>query len=244
MGYLKQVLKQVPGVRPASRFVVQVVRDHREALALRKKTPEEIFTEFFHKNKWGTGDSISGSGSYLAQTAVVRNELRTLCRDFAVRTMLDIPCGDFHWMKHVALEGIDYTGADIVADLIQQNKQYENPSIHFRKINLIEDELPKVDLVFCRDCLVHLSYENAFIALRNICDSGSTYLLTTTFTRRQHNQNIATGQWRMLNLEAAPFSFPSPLKIINEECSEGEAYKDKSLGLWRVDEIEKCLSLK
>ena len=43
--------------------------------------------------------------------------------DFGIHTILDIPCGDFHWMKHVSLDSINYTGADIVADLIQKNKQ-------------------------------------------------------------------------------------------------------------------------
>jgi hypothetical protein len=239
MQQLKRILKRVPGLRPAALFM----RNRRAMQALRNKTPEEIFTEICRENKWGLGDSISGSGSDLVQTSVVRSELQTLFQDIGVHTMLDIPCGDFHWMKHVNLDGIEYTGADIVADLIQRNKRFETENIHFRRINLIEDEIPKVDLVFCRDCLVHLSYQDAQIAVRNICNSGSTYLLTTTFTHRQRNRNIATGQWREINLELGPFSFPGPLKIINEECSEGEEYKDKSLGLWKVDDIRKCVSI-
>jgi len=85
-------------------------------------------------------------------------------------------------MKHVDLDGIDYTGADIVADLILGNGQYEASKVHFCILNLIDDKLPKIDLVFCRDCLVHLSFRDTFRALHNICDSGSIYLLTTTFT--------------------------------------------------------------
>jgi hypothetical protein len=212
-------------------------------LKLRGRTAEEVFTDISHGDKWGGIESVSGKGSGLLQTRVVRNELPAVCREFVVHAMLDIPCGDFHWMRHVDLESIDYTGADIVTELIQRNSQYEAPNVHFCRLDLIEDKLPEVDLVCCRDCLVHLSFKDAFMALHNICDSGSTYLLTTTFTGRQHNRDIATGQWRTLNLEGRPFSFPPPLRTINEDCTECEgAFNDKSLGLWRVEDVGECLT--
>lgn len=87
-------------------------------------------------------------------------------------------------MKHVPLDGADYTGADIVPDLIERNRQFETEKIRFKQLNLIQGRLPKVDLIFGRDCLVHLSYQDALTALRNICNSGSTYLLTTTSPQR------------------------------------------------------------
>jgi hypothetical protein len=157
--------------------------------------------------------------------------------------MLDIACGDFYWMSRVDLRTVDYTGADIVADLIMHNRRYEMSNIRFRKLDLLKEKLPKVDLVLCRDCLVHFSFKDAFAALRNVCESGSTYVLTTTFTSRRCNRDIATGQWRPLNLEDAPFSFPLPLKSIDEGCTECEgAFSDKSLGLWRVADIGACLT--
>jgi hypothetical protein len=33
-----------------------------------------------------------------------------------------------------------------------------------------------------------------------------------------------------------PFSFPKPIKVINEGCPE-RGYSDKSLGLWRIAEL-------
>jgi hypothetical protein len=234
MRYLKQMVKQIPGVRSLYNFAA--------CQLLKMRTPEDVFTDIYRGKQFGGTNSSSGPGSDLFQTRVVRNELPAVCRHFAVHAMLDIPCGDFYWMRHVNLEGTDYTGADIVTDLIRGNSQYETPDVHFCKLNLIDDKLPKVDLVFCRDCLVHLSFRDAFIALHNICDCGSTYLLTTTFTSRPHNRDIATGQWRTLNLEVPPFLFPPPLKTINEECHEVDgAFSDKSLGLWRVEDIGKCL---
>jgi hypothetical protein len=158
--------------------------------------------------------------------------------------MLDIPCGDFYWMQQVDLDGVDYVGADIVADLVKQNAlRHQRPNVHFRQLNLLTDKLPQADLVFCRDCLVHLSSRHVSRALRNICDSGSAYLMTTIFTGVQHNSDIATGEWRKLNFELPPFSFPPPLLVINEQCTEEEGiYPDKSLGLWRIADIRACLA--
>lgn len=241
MGYLKQIVKQIPGVYPICHFVA----GQYQSLRLKGKTAESVFTDIRSRNRWGGADSVSGTGSDLLQTRVVRNELPLVCREYGVLSMLDIPCGDYHWMKHVDFEAIDYTGADIVTDLIRGNSQYETANVHFCKLNLICDKLPRVDLIFCRDCLVHLSFSDAIAALHNMCDSGSKYLLTTTFTGRLRNHDIVTGAWRTLNLDLAPFSLPAPLKIINEECAEGDrAFSDKSLGLWRLGNIKEGLTIR
>src|ERR1035438_4746570 len=169
------IFERVPFVRMA----YHRVRSKYMFLTRKRRTPEAIFTEIFYRNKFGGKESVSGPGSDLHQTRVIRSALPVVFDDSHAHTILDIPCGDFHWMMHVDLEGIDYTGADIVTGLIQQNKKYETSSIHFCELNLISDKLPKVDLVLCRDCLVHLSHRDAILALRNICRSGSNYLLTT-----------------------------------------------------------------
>jgi hypothetical protein len=162
-----------------------------------------------------------------------------LWADLDVGTMLDLPCGDFFWMRHVPMDAIRYIGADILPELIQRNNDlYGRPNVTFRRIDLLQDRLPKVDLILCRDCLVHFSYRDVAAALRNICDSGSTYLLTTTFTERRRNHDIATGQFRPLNLEVQPLSLPAPILSINEGCTEWDGlYRDKSLGLWQVCDI-------
>jgi hypothetical protein len=42
----------------------------------------------------------------------------------------------------------------------------------------------------------------------------------------------------VLNLQYAPFLFPAPLAVINESCTEaGGDYADKSLALWRVEDL-------
>jgi hypothetical protein len=95
-----------------------------------------------------------------------------------------------------------------------------------------------VDLVLCRDCLVHLSFANIHHAIANLKRSGTCWLLTTTFPDASANRDIDDGDWRVLNLQYAPFLFPAPLAVINEGCTEaGGDYADKSLALWRVGDL-------
>ncbi|MDX2302067.1 MAG: class I SAM-dependent methyltransferase [Microscillaceae bacterium] len=205
------------------------------------KSQQDIFTEIYQSNYWGDSESISGMGSNLEQTAAIRKELKILFEKFSITSILDIPCGDFNWMKEVDLQKIAYTGADIVEAIVHQNqeKYAQKAQIRFELLNLTEDSLPAVDLILCRDCLVHFSYEDFFKALQQIKTSQSKYLLTTTFTNpNRYNFDIQTGDWRVLNLEKAPFHFPKPIDLINEQCSEGNgAYSDKCLGLWRIDQL-------
>jgi hypothetical protein len=130
------------------------------------------------------------------------------------------------------------TGADIVAALVTANRrQFETSGVTFAKRDLLNDALPQVDLVLCRDCLVHLSFKDVKRAVANICDSRSKHLLTTTFTARVENSDKLTGSWRPLNLECSPFRFPPPIWLLDEECPDGDGvYRDKCLGLWRIDD--------
>jgi hypothetical protein len=210
---------------------------------LQASRAEEVFTEIYSKNAWNGTDSSSGTGSDLFQTRVIAREIPTLCAGLGVATLLDVPCGDFYWMSHVRLGGVDYTGADIVDELVLANqKRYGREGVRFRTLNLIRDTLPRVDLILCRDCLVHLSFADVFTALGRICESGSLYLLTTTFPDRTDNDDIAMGDWRPLNLERAPFALPPALRVINEGCTEGDGfYCDKSLGLWRLADVKQAI---
>lgn len=242
MAIIRRTAKKIPGLA----YMYSAVLRHYTEFRMRRLGPERVFNEIFVTNKWRGNESISGPGSSTDQTRVIIRELPLLLRDLDAQTLLDIPCGDFNWMRNVPLENISYIGADIVEQIIKQNNEkYGNKNISFRKLDLIRDELPRTDVILCRDGIVHLSFDDAFEALRNICRSRSKYLVTTTFTQRSTNTDIITGQWRTLNLQVRPFELSSPLNVINEECTEWNgAFPDKSLGLWRIRDIEDSLTKK
>ena len=200
------------------------------------KSPSQVFTGIYRENKWGDEHSRSGPGSNLDQTEVVRKILPLLIEELNCRSLLDIPCGDFFWMKLIELD-TQYIGGDIVADLIKKNKrEYSSKKRKFVHMNIIHGHLPKVDLILCRDCLVHFPYFHALRALKNIKRSGSTYLLTTTFVGRDRNEDNPFGAWYPINLLLPPFSLPSPMRLINEECPLN-GIGDKCLGLWKTTDI-------
>ena len=180
----------------------------------------------------------SGHGSSESATRFLRAELLRLLSDLGVRSMLDVPCGDFNWMRLLDLP-VDYFGADIVPQLIEANqKKYSRPGRAFGLLDAVKDPLPRADVVFSRDLLVHLSEQDIRSALRNIFDSGATYLVTTTFTSRGKNVDIPTGQWRVLNFQRPPFFFPRPIRLINEHCEEGDGlWADKCLGIWKISDL-------
>ncbi len=206
---------------------------------LSNRSVEEKFRFIYRNSFWNGGQSASGEGSSESQTETIRRELPGLLKRFGIRSILDIPCGDFHWMKDVEFNDVQYTGADVVDELIELNKQhYSTDKRTFMKLDLIKDPLPSVDLIFCRDCFVHLSNRDILKALGNIRKSNSIYLFTTTFTDCEENMDIITGDWRVINLQMDPFKLPEPLMILNENCTEGEGtYNDKSLGLWEISEL-------
>lgn len=202
-------------------------------------TAEQVFTSIHDRNTWGNPESRSGSGSTIDQTKALRTALPGLFSELAVSSILDIPCGDFNWLSRVDLQGIDYLGCDIVARLIEENsKRWGKEGVRFAHLDLLSGSLPTADLLLCRDCLVHFSFEDIAKALSNIKRSEAKYLLTTTFTQEPVNRDIATGMWRPLNLEIPPFSLPPPLTTIVEGCTEGAGRsRDKALALWRVADL-------
>ncbi|MBN6038955.1 class I SAM-dependent methyltransferase [Amycolatopsis sp. 195334CR] len=209
----------------------------RHADELERMGNQERFTYIFESNLWAS-DSVSGPGSEADQTAGLRAGLPGLLARFEVRTLLDLPCGDFGWLSEVELGVERYIGADIVEDLVARNTARYGRDREFRVLDLTTDDLPMADAVLCRDCLVHLSDDDIRLAIANLRRSGSRYLLTTHFGDTTANTDISTGDWRPLNLCLAPFSFPEPLAVLLEGCTEeGGAYTDKALALWEISSL-------
>ena len=198
----------------------------------------EVFSTIYHQNLWGGQESRSGPGSSLEQTVHVRAGLEALIRKYEPASLLDLPCGDAHWMMHVVESlNIRYLGADIVPEMIHQNRILW-PQRRWQVLNICSDPLPEVDMIFCRDCLVHLSVDLVTQALRNVRHSGAKYLVMTTFPRiPEGNGDIRVGGWRRLDFTQQPFLLPPPHDIVNE-CRPGPPLDgDKSLGVWRISDL-------
>jgi hypothetical protein len=200
-----------------------------------KKTDiQKTFSAIYRRNYWGSAETVSGPGSELKNTEKLIGDLNRVLEKYNISSILDIPCGDFNWMQHVNLKNIKYTGADIVPELINENiRKYPQKNISFKVLDITTDQLPKADLIICRDCLGHLSIENISKALMQIKSSGSKYFLITSFNNFPGNYDIVNGEWRPVNLLKKPFNLPKPLLEIEElSVVETQVHNLKTLALW------------
>jgi hypothetical protein len=200
-------------------------------------SPSEVFSEIHRRNIWGYQETVSGAGSTLQYTEGLRHSLPGLLADLGVRTMLDLPCGDLHWMSRIELPIERYIGGDIVPELVELNSsKYGRDDREFRTLDLCNDPLPDADLLLCRDCLIHLSEDMNLLALANILRSNIKYVLTTTYPAGK-NRSIRNGDWFTLNLTAAPYNFPPPLRTLDDWVPP---YTRRQIGLWEVETLRQA----
>lgn len=212
-----------------------------DLLPLSKKSREmrQVFGAIHAAKAWGDCESSSGPGSTRERAATFLPDLIALMRALEVRTLLDAPCGDFNWTQPLADSVGRYIGVDVVPALIQENRRrWPSPNRRFLCRDMVAQRLPAADLVLCRDALVHLCHKDIHAAVANFRRTGAEYLLATTFIGERPNDDIGTGEWRPLNLQRPPFSFPPPLELVDERCLHtGGIYADKRLGLWRFRDL-------
>jgi hypothetical protein len=192
---------------------------------------KDVFANIIEKRKWST--HICGPGSTMSYTEGLRNDLLPFLQKHDISSILDIPCGDFSWMSTTNItEELDYIGADIVDSLIT-NAKISYPNVDFRVLDLTKDELPQVDLIFCRDCLLHLSLKDVDKAFYNIAKSNIKYILTSNWADADNTKDIATGNHRFLNFKASPYSFGSGIDAIKDWVP---GFPKREMILWDVDE--------
>lgn len=226
---------------PDRRKLVAFDPDHFAKRAASADPPDAVtaFRYAHRHNLWRGPETPSGAGSSLDQTEVIAGVVPALCERYGVQTLLDVPCGTGTWMAQVSLPGVQYIGGDIVPEIVAEaDRRYGSRGRRYVELDLMRSPLPAADLLLCRDCLVHLSLADIAKVIENVRRSDITYILTTTFTAEPEYRDIVTGDWRPINLEVPPFSFPKPIEIVVEQCTEHDgAFADKSLALWRASDL-------
>jgi hypothetical protein len=176
---------------------------------------KDVFTNIIKNHEWR--DVPCGSGSTLEYTLLLRSTLPKFLNKHGINSMIDAPCGDYSWMNLVEFpDNFQYIGGDIVEFMIESN-QLTWPKKDFRVFDLTQDKLPNVDLLFCRDCLFHLSENDILKVFDNMLSSSVKYLMTTSYLPANYdNCNIKTGGFRPINLEKAPFNLPTPIDSLDD----------------------------
>lgn len=200
------------------------------------KDEQDVFSEIFRRNAWGSAESVSGPGSTMAQTQVLRRALPQVFRSLGVKTLVDAPCGDFNWMRHLDFPFDLYIGVDIVPDLIQRVRaEHGGPRRRFQVGDLTTDILPRADAAMTRDCFVHLPFTQIQAAAENLRLAGFRFLFVTTFPDWKRNEDCRIGDWRPLNMQVPPFNWGAPACLIREAVAGKLGVK--ALGVWAVEQV-------
>jgi len=188
------------------------------------------------RQKAGELESSSGHGSSLKCTYETRQFIPHLIKEYSIESMIDLGCGDWNWMSKLREEiaDVDYEGWDASEILIEENTaKYQNDNTRFFCKDIINNEIPKVDLALCRDVMFHLKTEYTLQILENLKSSGVKYLLSTSYnevTKNNDQHNVITkfGDWRFyyINLSIAPFNLEDAmLEYVYEESNHDKTHK-------------------
>ncbi|ESO09992.1 hypothetical protein HELRODRAFT_167827 [Helobdella robusta] len=180
-------------------------------------------------------------------TAVLHNLIYKIksnkTKNYVIR-MLDVPCGDMVWMKRFleSRNDINYTGIDVVPELISSHKKnFKNKNWKFYVQDIVDvKSLGFYDIILCRMLLQHLYSGDILRILQLFSDSGSSFLISTTYPSEAINEELNLqqsdnpGRYRKVNLELPPFSLIAPICI----CRDGPIYNRELnthyVAVWRL----------
>tara|TARA_Y100000389_G_C17415546_1_gene493466 strand:- start:581 stop:1297 length:717 start_codon:yes stop_codon:yes gene_type:complete len=184
---------------------------------------KKIFTTIYKSKHWVQNSSLlpkefistSGHGSNI--NTKQHNELTfnflELIKNYKINSILDMPCGDFLWIKNIIQNNkINYLGVDIVDELIANNKKlYQNKNINFEISDIVDFKTSKkFDLVLIRDLFIHIKNIDITKILYNLKLMNIKYVALNSYMNEK-NKDVIIGQHRKINLLIEPFNLKEPI---------------------------------
>ncbi len=215
------------------------------------ESPEErlkAFREIYKKEYWPSKDpsyfglQCSGQGALLRNAQSAAAALQIILTKMKIHmgkqslSILDMGCGDLQWMSKflITRDDIEYTGMDIIPEIINSHKQqFENlPNSHFMQLDVVTTPVNEsYDIIILRDVLQFLHQSDALRALQHLSNSGSKFLLATSFPDTTQNGDITRIPLKdrrfSYNLELPPFLIEPPI------CSSYD-WNVEHLALWAL----------
>ena len=170
--------------------------------------PGALFREIYEVDGWLGG---SGLGSVPDATVTYRRVLQRILDATDVSSVVDAGCGDWQISRLLDWSTVSYLGVDVVPELVERNTAaYGGTNVRFRTVDLSRFELPRADLLVCKDVLQHwpLGWVSAFLAR---AAGRYRYALVTNDVESTDcapellNSEIGLGLWRVLDVQRPPF---------------------------------------
>ncbi|WP_068076502.1 class I SAM-dependent methyltransferase [Novosphingobium lentum] len=185
---------------------------------------KSAFSGIYENNVWGKG---SGTGSMPIYNLNYIHFISNFMKWNNIKSVLDYGCGDWQFSRFINWEGIDYTGVDVVEQVIEDNKRdFQTANVKFMTYDSM-DELPEVDLVISKDVMQHLPVEVIKHSLGVLKTKSKMMVITNDiFPDKWVNVDINPGEGRAIRLTDAPFSMGAAV-IYRESFIAYEVFVEK-----------------
>ena len=228
--------------------IIFLLFDYYKFLRISFMNKDKKFSYIYKSKYWQNikNGSLSGGGSNEVSTSIIKSELKKFIKENDIKSIVDIPCGDWQWMSKINLDNINYMGCDVVEDLITSNISiYKKNNINFSIKNIIKDNLPNADLLIIRDLLVHLDDIDIILCLENIKKSNYRYIGITNYPKLKNNNKRLFGdslrlgdKWRAINLSRAPYNLPNPTHNLSDKNNLSVVDENKYMSIWSYNDFD------
>lgn len=172
-------------------------------------THSEIFDDIYKNELWGEGQG-SGGGSTPQITIEYRKFLKQFLKDYNIKSVIDLGCGDWQFSKLIDWSGIGYLGIDCVKTVIQDNQtKFQNDNIEFQFAEAHQEIEESADLLIVKDVMIHWTNAEIIKFYNEIKEKKNfKYVLITNQTGNENlNKDILTGQFHNIDINREPFNF-------------------------------------
>lgn len=193
---------------------------------------EQIFTNIYETNQWGSNGSTeyngsSGWGSDVEFNKFYITELKNFITDNNITNITDLGCGDFKCGKIIYddLINITYTGYDAYKKVIDYNStQYPLSKYSFIHLDFYnnKEDIKRGELCILKDVVQHWPLVNIYHFLDYLveCKKFKYIVICNCGFQSQNDTDIVAGDFRPLSSEYFPLKKYSPTKLYNYNTKE------------------------
>lgn len=192
---------------------------------------ENIFTNIYETNEWGSNNSTNYSGSSGYGSSVEYNTkyielLKKIIKEYNITSIVDLGCGDFRIGKSLYDDvNIKYIGYDTYKKVIDYNiTQHERPKYTFIHLDFYmnKERIIDGDMCILKDVIQHWSNDAIYSFLDYLTQSKKFkyILLVNCCNQKQEQADCKDGGFRELTCNLLPLKKYSPTKIYNYNTKE------------------------
>ena len=163
----------------------------------------EVFDKIYRLGIWGGGSGI-GSNPNTAKGYMLY--LQDFLKNNAIRSVVDVGCGDWQFSRFIDWGDVNYLGIDVVHSVIADNlRDFSQVNRQFicSDLTVETDVQPSGDLLLLKDVLQHLSNQNAAQLLK-LTSRFKFSLITNAYS--PENTDCQNGDTRPLDIRQPPFN--------------------------------------